>query len=424
LWQLAFFGCDVSIIGIIESHGRRERASNSVKSLISDEIVRDSLDASAADPDLRARGSRGNSRLLSAKRMAAEAFAPDAIGIAALPTRTLHRYRRLARRRAWSGISVNTLALCSAAVRHPHFIAGCSVQTAEPTLLPKGFGDALLARTLVLIMALRSDAVTCRQPYPGHMVAPSIQAVTFSHQGVISCSIISSQFDVYVTTILRRSVPMSVLTIASSKGGPGKTTLCQVLAGSLAGACRMVVLDADPTQALSRWASSAYEGPAFETIAETDETRLAHLISMKAETADLVLIDTAGFGNRAATVAMTSADAVLVPTLAGEADITEAEKTIRLVDGLARAARRDIPARVVFNRVRRTSLARHAGAELEKAKLMRLDACLSDLVAYGEMSYSGRVPLTGAAGVEVAALLGELRKLGWITTPVRNGVGS
>jgi chromosome partitioning protein len=217
---------------------------------------------------------------------------------------------------------------------------------------------------------------------------------------------------------------MSVLTIASSKGGPGKTTLCQVLAGSLAGACRMVVLDADPTQALSRWASSAYEGPAFETIAETDETRLAHLISMKAETADLVLIDTAGFGNRAATVAMTSADAVLVPTLAGEADITEAEKTIRLVDGLARAARRDIPARVVFNRVRRTSLARHAGAELEKAKLMRLDACLSDLVAYGEMSYSGRVPLTGAAGVEVAALLGELRKLGWITTPVRNGVGS
>ena len=128
---------------------------------------------------------------------------------------------------------------------------------------------------------------------------------------------------------------MSVLTIASSKGGPGKTTLCQVLAGSLAGECRLVVLDADPTQALSRWAKATYEGPAFEAIAEPDETQLAHLISLKAETADLVLVDTAGFGNRAATVAMTSADAVLVPTLAGEADITEAEKTARLVDGLA-----------------------------------------------------------------------------------------
>jgi chromosome partitioning protein len=217
---------------------------------------------------------------------------------------------------------------------------------------------------------------------------------------------------------------MSVLAIASSKGGPGKTTLCQVLAGSLAGECRLVVLDADPTQALSRWAKATYEGPAFEAIAEPDETQLAHLISLKAETADLVLVDTAGFGNRAATVAMTSADAVLVPTLAGEADITEAEKTARLVDGLARAARREIPARVVFNRVRRTSLARHAETEAQRAKLQRLTSSLSDLVAFGEMSYSGRVPSAGPAGVEVAALLAELRKLGWIPTSSRNDVGT
>ncbi|MCB8883995.1 ParA family protein [Acidisoma cellulosilytica] len=215
---------------------------------------------------------------------------------------------------------------------------------------------------------------------------------------------------------------MTVLTVASSKGGPGKTTLCQVLAGSLAGQCRLVVLDADPTQALSRWATSTYEGPAFETFAEPDETQLAHLIGTKAETADLVLVDTAGFGNRAATVAMTSADAVLVPTLAGEADITEAEKTIRLVDGLARAARRDIPARVLFNRVRRTSLAKHAEAEADRAKLPRLAGSLSDLVAYGEMSYSGRLPTSGPAAAEVSALIEELSKLGWIPTFARNDV--
>ncbi len=215
---------------------------------------------------------------------------------------------------------------------------------------------------------------------------------------------------------------MSVLTIASSKGGPGKTTLCQVLAGSLAGSCRLVVLDADPTQALSRWASGAYEGPPFEAIAEPDETRLAHLIGAKADLADLVLVDTAGFGNRAATVAMTSADAVLIPTLAGEADITEAEKTIRLVEGLARAARRYIPARVVFNRVRRTSLARHADTEMTKAKILRLNSNLSDLVAYGELSYSGRIPTSGPAGAEVMALLAELSHLGWIPTSLRDAV--
>jgi chromosome partitioning protein len=169
---------------------------------------------------------------------------------------------------------------------------------------------------------------------------------------------------------------MTVLAIASSKGGPGKTLVCQTLAASLAGELRVVALDADPTQALVRWASSAYEGPPFEAIAEPDETRLAHLIAGRADEADLVVVDTAGFGNRAATVAMTSADAVIVPTLAGEADVTEAEKSVRLVEGLARAARREIPVRVLLNRVRRTTLARHAATELERAGLPRLTAAL------------------------------------------------
>ena len=72
---------------------------------------------------------------------------------------------------------------------------------------------------------------------------------------------------------------MPVLTIASSKGGPGKTTVAMLLAGSLAGeGLHVVALDADPTQAFARWAANTYEGAAFESHAEADETRLAHLI--------------------------------------------------------------------------------------------------------------------------------------------------
>ena len=55
---------------------------------------------------------------------------------------------------------------------------------------------------------------------------------------------------------------MPVLTLASSKGGPGKTTVAMILASSLAGeGLRIVALDADPTQAFTRWAGNAYEGP-------------------------------------------------------------------------------------------------------------------------------------------------------------------
>ena len=56
---------------------------------------------------------------------------------------------------------------------------------------------------------------------------------------------------------------MSVLVVASSKGGPGKSTVCELLAGALSSDCRLVVLDADPTQALHRWSTTTYEGPAF-----------------------------------------------------------------------------------------------------------------------------------------------------------------
>ena len=210
---------------------------------------------------------------------------------------------------------------------------------------------------------------------------------------------------------------MPVLTIASSKGGPGKTTVAMLLAGALAAeGGAVLILDADPTQALSRWAKNTYEGPPIETVAEVDETQLAHIINERAETAPLVIVDTAGFGNRAATVAMTSSDAIIVPSLAGEADVTEAEKTIRLAGGLARAARRDIPARVLLNRVKRTQLARHAVQEMVSAGLPRIEATLSDLVIYGEMSYSGRIPTTGIAAAELAALVAELRALGWLSS--------
>lgn len=208
---------------------------------------------------------------------------------------------------------------------------------------------------------------------------------------------------------------MPVLTIASSKGGPGKTTIAMLLAGSLAAeGKRVTALDADPTLALSRWAANAYEGPAFDSYAETDEARLAHLIDRAAGTADIVIVDTAGFGNRAAAVAMTSADAILIPTLSGEADVTEAEKTVRLAEGLARAARREIPTAVLLNKVRRTQLTRHASQEIAAAGLPRLESTLSDLVAYGELSYSGRIPQAGPAAVELAGLLAELRARNWL----------
>jgi chromosome partitioning protein len=212
---------------------------------------------------------------------------------------------------------------------------------------------------------------------------------------------------------------MAIITIASSKGGPGKTTLAQFLVGSLAAeGVNVVAIDADPTGGLSRWTARLYEGPAFVCHHEAEDARLAHLIHRVAQEADVVVVDTAGFGNRAATVAMTAADGVLIPMVPGEGDVTEAARTVELVAGVASAARRDIPSRVVLNRVRAsTALSKHAASEA--AALPKLDASLSDLVAYGEMGFSGRMP-AGKAGAEVATLMSELRALGWLPRRVVN----
>ena len=71
----------------------------------------------------------------------------------------------------------------------------------------------------------------------------------------------------------------------------------------------------------------------------------------------------------------------------------------------------------------RTSLSRHPDAEMQRARLQPLTTSLSDLVAYGEVSYSGRVRAIGTAGTEITALLAELRELSWVPA-TRNDVGA
>ena len=99
----------------------------------------------------------------------------------------------------------------------------------------------------------------------------------------------------------------------------------------------------------------------------------------------------------------------------GEGDVVEARKTVGFIEGLARTARRAIPARIVPNRIRRgTTLSRHTLSEIEALSLPRLQTTLSEAVAYGELGFSGAIPIAGTAAAEIAALVAELRNCGWL----------
>jgi chromosome partitioning protein len=207
---------------------------------------------------------------------------------------------------------------------------------------------------------------------------------------------------------------MPILTITSRKGGCGKTMLAMALSGALVEqSVDVALLDADPNATVHRWATQTHEGKPIPAYAEADAERLAELLPSLAERHAALIVDTAGFGNQAAAVAIAAADLVLVPVTPGEGDLIEAQRTVAYVHGLSRSTRRTIAVRVVPNRIRRgTTLSRHVLAELETMELPRLQTVMSEAVAYGEISFSGTSPKDGTAAEEIAALLTELREVG------------
>src|SRR3954447_890219 len=153
-----------------------------------------------------------------------------------------------------------------------------------------------------------------------------------------------------------------IITVASSKGGNGKTATCCLLAPGLAArGYRVGVLDADPNANFSAW-HETYTGPEIRCQAEARDVEVVDLASAWADELDVVIIDTAGFSNLTAAAAIGCADYVLVAVLPDRGSTREAARTLEKVASLARAARRATPAGVVLSQWR-------AGGQAEAAAL-------------------------------------------------------
>lgn len=202
-----------------------------------------------------------------------------------------------------------------------------------------------------------------------------------------------------------------ILTITTSRGGAGKTTLTRLLSVTLADhGHKVAVIDADPNKSFWRWHSEVYQGPPITCVAEHDVSEIVQVLHGVAEDHGVVICDTAGFGNQTAALAAGAADLVLIPLMGDRDNVVEVLKTAKQVGGYAKLRGADIPVRVVKSRWHPSGLAERATLEdLAANKLVPLVQHVSDRADFAKLTYSGEVPRVGRIRQEANEIVKELQ---------------
>jgi chromosome partitioning protein len=197
-----------------------------------------------------------------------------------------------------------------------------------------------------------------------------------------------------------------VITLATSKGGVGKTALARALAAHWFGiGYKPALIDADPEARLTKRYNP--QGPlgAVPVIAEPEELVAQVIEDLRARHRP-VIVDSAGFRNR------TTINALVAAT----DDVDSAIATYNLIREInetpERSGRPIRAAMILTMTLRGTVIARHVRSELEAAGYPLLQAEMPHRVSYPEASIQGLSPgvtePNGAAARDIAAIVHEL----------------
>ena len=206
---------------------------------------------------------------------------------------------------------------------------------------------------------------------------------------------------------------MSIITMAQTKGGAGKTTIAQLLVGVVkAKGYSVAVVDGDVNHTLATWIEKLANIGDVETRVVQQENDVIEWAGELEEKYDLVVIDTAGAKNQAAMYAIGAADLVLIPVQTSSANVIEANNTYQTVQSVSKMVGREVQARVVLTDFTpNTNIAKHIKNEVADFGLPMMNTILHRLVAFQELSY-GEFPRTGKAGAQAQLLVQEIEKMG------------
>jgi chromosome partitioning protein len=209
---------------------------------------------------------------------------------------------------------------------------------------------------------------------------------------------------------------MPVVSVCSTKGGVGKTTLVICLADAFARqGGSVVVLDADPNGHVAAWREMARDETTVDVVPNVTEDTIQDQIEEASGRYGIVLVDLEGAASRSVTYAIASSDLVLMPTKTSGMDLQELYRTHKVIQLTEKAMRRPIANRAVFSQVPALAnrVTNHARSLVKERGIPVLS---TDIIhrpaAYQAMHYSGLTPVhpegDSKAAAEVKACLAEV----------------
>jgi chromosome partitioning protein len=203
----------------------------------------------------------------------------------------------------------------------------------------------------------------------------------------------------------------TIITVATLKGGSGKSTVASCLAvyWHLCGR-RPTLIDSDPQRSIMRIAARerALGGVTVVEDATADASTTARRLG---QNGCPLIIDTPGFRSKTTLDCVDAADFVLVPVRASPFDIDRMLDMLSILTDRA-DGRRQLFSCLLTQTTRDSVIARHIRSELAEAGLPVLRSEMTNRVAYPEASLWGATPsLTdrqGPAAREIAALADEI----------------
>lgn len=157
---------------------------------------------------------------------------------------------------------------------------------------------------------------------------------------------------------------MPIITVASPKGGAGKSTASVILGTELAYAgADVTILDCDPNQSITIWSDRSKIPPRIQVMSNVGESEIVRTLKRLDADGRIVIVDLEGVASRLVSRAISQADLVLTPMRATTLDATIGVRALALIEEEEEALGRKIRHAVVFTMTRAIKSKQHTAIE-------------------------------------------------------------